>query len=73
MSLSTLNTTTTTEHARLTNLMRNEVGFDQIRPQRWNNTEDDLFFYAVSLFGKDWRAISWLMGTRDLRPMRSSV
>ena len=56
-----------------TNLLKNEQGFDQIRFQRWKDTEEDLFFYAVKLFGKDWRAISFVMGTRDLRPIRSSV
>ena len=53
--------------------MKNEQGFDKIRFQRWSVTEEDLFFYAVKLFKKDYRAISFLMCTRDLRPIRSSI
>ena len=61
------------EKLRLTKLLKNEQGFDQIRPGRWNDNERKLFFYAAKLFIKDWRAFSFVMGTKDLRPIRSTV
>jgi len=61
------------EKLRLTKLLINEQGFDQINSGRWNDNERKLFFHAAKLFIKDWRVFSFVMGSRDLRPIRSTV
>ena len=61
------------EKLRLTKLLKNEQGFDQLKSQCWSETENDLFFYAGKLFRKDKRAISYLMASRDLRNIGCSV
>ena len=62
------------EFIRLAKLKNSpEKGFDKFRTGKWNEIEDGLFYYSVKLFKKDYRAISVLMGMRDLRPIRSSV